>query len=260
MVLVLNHLFSKSLNIYGDYGNVKAIKYLVTNFFKDVELEIYNSELGEDIKEADIYLIGGGQDADQFKVFKDLLNKREFINEEVQKGKIFILICGGYQLFGKYFLDAKNNLIDGLGILDITTEVLSGEVSKRCIGNLIVEMSSEFIKHWNIDTGFSKTLVGFENHGGQTKLLSEIVKPIGKVLSGYGNNFNDGLEGVLYKNVIGTYLHGSLLPKNPHLGFAIVNKALKNKYRLKNKIDFDFNIKNLVIERKAHSEILKRYG
>lgn len=247
MKLKINHLYSKNLNIYGDTGNIIALQYRAKK--RNIEVEILNSELGdESIKEADIYFMGGGQDNDQILVFKHLLKYKDFIKSEVERGKIFLLICGGYQLFGKYFVDANNNFIEGLGILDVETKV--PEVGSRCIGNLIVEMSDDFINHWNINTEFSKYIVGFENHGGQTKLLSKSAKPIGKVIYGFGNNYFDKEEGCMYKNIIGTYCHGPLLPKNPHLADAIIAKAL-NVEALEELQDIN--------ERNAHYYILEQY-
>lgn len=222
----INHLYSKNLNIYGDLGNILALKYRCEA--RNINCEIVNTELDEaEIQEADIYFIGGGQDLDQIKVFKDLLRHKKFIESEVEKGKIFLLICGGYQLFGKYFLDASGNRIEGLDILPIETKAPDDKVTSRCIGNIVVEMSEEFVKNWNIDTGFSKYIVGFENHGGQTFFVPSpnSAKALGKVTSGFGNNSIEKLEGISYKNIIGSYCHGSLLPKNPHLADALIAKV-----------------------------------
>jgi CobQ-like glutamine amidotransferase family enzyme len=248
-IIKINHLYSNNLNIYGDLGNIYALKARAKLF--DLQVENFSNQIGDrSIDEADIYLIGGGQDKDQLLVFEDLLMHKDFIKNEVEKGKVFILICGGYQLFGMYFLDAKNNLIEGLGILDIETKAPDSSVASRCIGNLIVEMSPDFINHWGIATSFSKYLVGFENHGGQTFFSEEKkVCPIGKVISGFGNNSTEKLEGASYKNIIGTYMHGSLLPKNPHLTDAIIRKVANLS------IDSD---NNWDLEQKAHEYILKQ--
>lgn len=248
--LKLNHMYSKSLNIYGDLGNSISLAHHANQL--GIELDIYNTELGEQPQEADIYLIGGGQDEDQILVFEDLLAKKDFIVNEVNKNKIFILICGGYQLFGRFFVDGNGRVIEGLSILDIETKAPDYAVTSRCIGNIIVEMGPEFVDHWSIDTNFSKYIVGFENHGGQTKLLSDQVKPIGIVIKGFGNNSFDRQEGAIYMNIIGSYCHGSLLPKNPHLASAIIRKAFKNQYKqdlTPSDIDFTF-------EKKAHEHIL----
>lgn len=250
-MLKINHLYSKSLNIYGDLGNIIALKYRAE--LRGITAEVIHTELGEEISESDIYFIGGGQDQDQILVFEDLLKRKDFIISEVGKGKIFLLICGGYQLFGKYFLDGSGNKIEGLNILDIETQASDYNVSSRCIGNIVVEMNQEFINTWNIDISFSKYIVGFENHGGETMFLSSKVKALGNVVHGFGNNAVDKLEGGFYKNIIGSYCHGSLLPKNPHLTDALLRKALKNKgitlADLHDKVHF--------IEQKAHYHIIK---
>jgi CobQ-like glutamine amidotransferase family enzyme len=246
----INHLYSKNLNIYGDLGNIIALQYRAK--VHGVECEVVNTEIGdENIQEADIYFIGGGQDNDQIAVFKDLLRYQKFIGEELEKGKIFLLICGGYQLFGKFFLDSSNNLIEGLGLLDIETVAPGPEVKSRCIGNLIVEMNEGFIQNWSIDTTFSKFLVGFENHGGQTNLLSSQVQPIGKVIKGFGNNYASGFEGCMYKNLIAGYMHGSMLPKNPHLADAIIRRAAGIGFEPLEKFDVE-------VEKKAHEFILEK--
>lgn len=247
-IMKINHLYSKNLNIYGDLGNIIALKYRASLY--GIQTEVFSTELGEEsVREADIYLIGGGQDDDQMRVFEDLLRHKNFIESEVEKGKVFILICGGYQLFGKYFLDANGNMIEGLGILDIETRAPDSSVSSRCIGNLVVEITEEFVKNWDIDTSFSKYLVGFENHGGQTFFVSKKVCPIGLTISGFGNNSIEKLEGCSYKNIIGTYLHGSLLPKNPHLTDAIIRKAIGKNFS---------NSTDIEIEKKAHQHILEK--
>lgn len=243
-------MYSKSLNIYGDMGNIISLKYRAER--RNIDLEVVNTEIGGEMIEADIYFIGGGQDKDQIRVYKDLLSHKDFIKSEVEKGKVFLLICGGYQLFGKFFVDGDGNRIEGLNILDIETQALDSTVASRCIGNVVVELNEEFIEKWNINTNFSNYLVGFENHGGQTKLLSDQIKPIGNVVSGFGNNSIDKVEGCFYKNIIGSYLHGSLLPKNPHLTDAVLQKALKNKYGE----TVEFESLEFEIEKKAHEEQL----
>jgi lipid II isoglutaminyl synthase (glutamine-hydrolysing) len=249
----INHLYSKSLNIYGDLGNIIALKH--RSKVRGIDTEVLNTELGEDIKEADIYFIGGGQDEDQIRVFKDLLQKKDFIEKEVENGKIFLLICGGYQLFGKFFVDGNGRMIEGLDILNVETKALDYAVASRCIGNIVVELDTEFIKEWEVDTTFSKFIVGFENHGGQTRLLSDSVKSIGKVVHGFGNNSFDKIEGCVFKNIIGSYSHGSLLPKNPHLVDAFLRKALHAKYNEEVK----FETLPDTLEKLAHENIIKKY-
>lgn len=258
MNLKLNHLYSKNLNIYGDLGNIIALRYKAKKL--GIELEIVNCEIGEEIAEADIYFVGGGQDHDQILVYKDLLRHKDFITNEVNKGKVFLLVCGGYQLFGKFFVDGEGHMIEGLGILNIETKALDTTVASRCIGNIVIELSEEFLTHWEVAKSFSKYIVGFENHGGQTKFLTdtddnknpnEKPQPLGKVLMGFGNNSTDKVEGCFYKNIIGTYMHGSVLPKNPGITNAILEKALINKFKnVRFKPDYE------ELEIKAHEAML----
>jgi CobQ-like glutamine amidotransferase family enzyme len=256
--LVINHLYSESLNIYGDLGNILALKYRGEK--REIGIEIVHTEIGGKMIEADIYFIGGGQDLDQIKVYEDLLKHKDFIKKEVEKGKVFLLICGGYQLFGKFFVDGNGNMIEGLGILDLETKALDANVASRCIGNIVVELNEEFVKAWEIDTNFSKHIVGFENHGGQTSPFAEAsgdssIHEIGNVLVGFGNNSSDKIEGCFYKNIICSYLHGSFLPKNPHIADAILKKALKNKYK-----SFEFKDIDNEMEKSALKEVEIKVG
>ena len=162
----------------------------------------------------DIVFFGGGQDYEQAIVSPDLIElKKSAIDEYIQSGKVFLAICGGYQLLGKYYTTPDGEKLEGLGILDIYTE--GGD--KRFIGNTVIH-----------NEAFDETYVGFENHSGRTYIND--LKPLGKVLVGYGNNGEDGYEGCVYKNTFCTYFHGSLLSKNPELADRILTLALNNKY------------------------------
>jgi hypothetical protein len=259
--IVLNHMYSKNLNIYGDLGNIIALQYHAENL--GVGLEIVHTEIGTKIFEADIYFVGGGQDRDQMLVYRDLLKRKNFLLDELESDKVFLTVCGGYQLFGNYFLDSQNRMIEGLGLLDFETRALDDKVTSRCIGNIVVEMNEEFIKHWGIDKNFSKYLVGFENHGGQT-FLSSGLNVIGNVVRGFGNNTKEKKEGCWYKNFIGCYMHGSLLPKNPHLARTLILKALSFRYSGKPNVhpgsDSGFGqndgLTHLDLELQAHKAIL----
>ena len=168
-------------------------------------------------KDFDIFFIGGGQDQQQILVSNDLqIKKKELINL-IESNVVFLAVCGGYQLLGKYYRAGDGSEIPGIEAVDLYT--IAG--SKRMIGNVLCqeickgEVTSPFI-------------VGFENHSGKTYLGSS-VKPFAKVIRGGGNNGEDGFEGVRYKNVFGTYLHGALLPKNPHLADKLIKLALERK-------------------------------
>lgn len=202
------------MSLYGDVGNLITLKRRCE--WRGICCEIVEVKVGlkATFREADLLFMGGGQDKGQKIVGQDLQNYREEIKELVEQGLPTLLICGGYQLFGKYFKTKDDIYIPGIGILNVWT--VGGD--KRMIGNVIVQ-SEVFGK-----------LVGFENHSGRT-FLGEGVKPIGKVVKGYGNNGKDRMEGAIYKNVIGTYLHGPFLPKNPSVADWLIKKALAYRYK-----------------------------
>ena len=161
--------------------------------------------------------IGGAQDREQRRVADDLREtKGGALAEAVETGLSVLAVCGGYQLMGRYYRDADGTELPGLGILDLWT-VHPGADAKRFIGNVVVE--------WD-----GTTLVGFENHGGRTH-LGPGRAPLAKVVRGFGNNGDDGGEGAVYRNVFGTYLHGSLLPKNPALADHLIALALGGNQR-----------------------------
>ena len=213
--LSLAHLYPKLLNISGDIGNIVAFKKRCE--WRDIELEIteINTKDEINVEKYDIYFIGGGEDTQQELAIKELSKYKESFSLLANKGTIFLGICGGYQLLGKYFENNNKDKIEGLGLLDIFT--ISGE--KRFTGNVTTKS--------NIDC--TSQFVGFENHIGQT-YLENTTKPLGTVSVGNGNNGKDKTEGARKNNVFGTYLHGSLLPKNPHFADLLISLALQNKY------------------------------
>ena len=160
----------------------------------------------------------GGADQEQSILAKDLIQYKDNIREAVKEGVFFLLICGAYQLFGKYYKGVEGNIIPGLEIFDYYTEAILDR-KKRCIGNIVIEVSLNDIK---------TKIIGFENHGGQT---FDIDTPFGDVLLGNGNKFGDNKEGFFLPNVIATYLHGPLLSKNPELSDYIIQYCLKRKYQ-----------------------------
>lgn len=230
--LKLVHLYPKEMNIYGDRGNIITLSKRCE--WRGIELEIINAGLDSaKIPEGDIYFMGGGQDNDMYEVFEDLLkNKKKFIESEVEKNKVFLLICGGFQLFGKYFLDSQGRQIDGLGILPIETKAPGNQVKDRCLGNLLTQIDPDLLNliGSSYEEIISPTLVGFENHSGQTYSTEEDFEALGKVLFGRGNNSEESIEGFRFKNVFASYSHGPILPKNPHLADFFIYQALQNKY------------------------------
>lgn len=233
------HLYPDLLNLYGDRGNIQTLVKRCS--WRNINVNLLEVELKDTIpfEDVDILFIGGGSDREQLLVCNRLKEiKKEFKNYVEQNG-VTIAVCGGYQLLGHYY-KLVNETIEGLCVLDIYTEM----GNKRLIGNVIIEQTIN---------GKATKIVGFENHGGRTYINNH--KPLGKVLYGYGNNGSDKKEGVRYKNVFGTYLHGPLLPKNPELSDLIITEALKNKYN-------DFNelpeLDNTV-ELKAKNYVINRF-
>ncbi|SFU44824.1 hypothetical protein SAMN04487886_10304 [Clostridium sp. DSM 8431] len=214
MELNICHLYPDLLNAYGDVGNILILKDRAER--RGIKVNVINTSLKDDFKadDMDIVFFGGGQDYEQSIVSEDLKsNKREEIKKYIEEGKVFLAICGGYQLLGKYYRAPNGEKLEGLGILDIYTE--AGDT--RFIGNTVI-----------FNEEHNETYVGFENHSGRTYIND--LKPLGKCIYGYGNNGEDGYEGCIYKNTFCTYFHGSLLSKNPELADRMLKIALEKKY------------------------------
>ncbi len=207
------HLYPKLLNLYGDMGNIITLKNRCE--WRGIEVEIAEINIGDSIKNHDLYFIGGGQDKQQEEVATELYFHRADLLAQRDDGAVFLGICGGYQLFGHYYQPHDKDKLKGISLLDAYT--VAG--NKRFIGNVTVK--TDFLS--------PQTLVGFENHSGLTYLDGETL-PLGIVSVGSGNNGKDGHEGARYKNVFGTYLHGSLLPKNPHFADYLIELALERRY------------------------------
>lgn len=212
MKLTIGHLYPDLLNLYGDRGNIQCL--MKRCLWRGIEAETIAFELDDkiDFSNLDIVLLGGGSDREQMLVCEKLKEIQKDFKEYVEQGGVVIAICGGYQLLGNYY-KTDMGTIEGLSLVDMYTE--QGE--DRLIDNIVLQ--SEL---------FDMPIVGFENHGGRTFIGKN--KPLGKVLYGSGNDGKSGYEGVVYKNVIGTYLHGPLLPKNPQLADELILRALKKKY------------------------------
>lgn len=231
----LFHLYPDAMNLYGDLGNVLALKRRCE--WRGIDFEVTDVKVGDrvDLSRADIVFMGGGQDRGQKIVGADLLERGPALVERVEDGMAALTICGGYQLFGQYFRTIDGTEIGGIGLFDAYT--VGGP--KRLIGNVVVDIA-ESSAAW--DPGFTygsatasatdedvRTLVGFENHSGLT-YLGEKMSPLGRVLKGYGNVGDGGAEGGWYRAAFGTYLHGSLLPKNPWFADHLIRCALKSRY------------------------------
>jgi len=236
--LRLAHLYPKELNIYGDYGNVLTIQKRCE--WRGIDIIIDEIKVGDSIKEHDLYFIGGGQDAQQIEVSKELLKNKEVLHKEKNADAVFLGICGGYQLMGNYYQPLDAERLEGIGLLDVYT--IAG--SARFIGN--VTSKTNFIPKNN-------TLVGFENHSGLTYIQGD-TKPVSEVIVGKGNNGKDKTEGARSNNVFGTYLHGPLLPKNPHFADYLISLALKKRYG----VDIELAFLDDTLECYAHSKLIEK--
>ena len=207
-------LYPDLMNIYGDRGNILTLlKRAEWRGFETKLVELSRGTTAQ-MDEVDVFFFGGGQDREQALVYEDLLEfKQPPLEQAVSNGAMVLAVCGGYQLLGHYYQTAEGEKFPGIGMIDLRTE--AGK--KRFIGDVVVDT--------DIETLNPKTLVGFENHSGRT-YLGPKARPLGKARLGYGNNGSDGMEGCLQGTVLGTYLHGSLLPKNPHLADYLIRNAL----------------------------------
>ena len=206
MKITIGHLYPDLLNLYGDRGNIQCLMKRCQ--WRGIEAETIPFELEDEIdfSKLDIVLLGGGSDREQMLVCEKLKEIQKDFKAYVENYGVVIAICGGYQLLGNYY-KTEQGTMKGLELVDLYTEQGEG----RLIDNIVLQSNL-----------FDMPIVGFENHGGRTYIKDN--KPLGKVLYGAGN------EGVVYKNVIGTYLHGPLLPKNPQLADWLISHALEQKY------------------------------
>lgn len=215
ITLTLGHLYPDQLNLYGDRGNILTLQQRC--LWRGIRLKVVELGIGDalDPDAYDILFIGGGQDRDQAPVAQDLYETKSIgLWAAIEDDMPVLAVCGGYQLLAHYYRPANGPDMKGLGVFDAWT-IHRGARAPRCIGDIAIR--------WN-----GQTLVGFENHGGQTYLGT--ARPLGTVLKGYGNNAQDGAEGAIYRHAYGTYLHGSLLPKNPHFADHLIELALKRSY------------------------------
>lgn len=241
--LKILYLYPDILDLYGDIGNIKVLEYRLKKRGYNVKIDEYSiNGKKPDFTKYDLIFAGGGADNEQQILAKDLINYKEDIKEAINEGVFFLLICGAYQLFGKYYKGVDGNIIQGLEIFDYYTEA-TGDRSKRCIGNIIIETNLD-----NIPT----KVIGFENHAGQTYNIN---KPFGQVLYGNGNNVVDNKEGFMDNNVIATYLHGPLLSKNPQLADYIIKYCLQRKYNEEIMLE---EINDL-FEHKCRNQLINRF-
>jgi CobQ-like glutamine amidotransferase family enzyme len=206
-------LYPELMNIYADRGNIAVLRARCE--WRGLGFELAASSLGDPLDPGahDLFYIGGGQDRDQAAVAHDMAaTKRDALHVAAGRGAVVLAVCGGYQLLGHYY-EMGGEQLPGVGLVDLRTV---REEGPRLIGNCAIEADLG---------GGPRVIAGFENHGGRT-YLGDREQPLGRVLAGHGNNGKDGFEGVRRDNVIGTYLHGPLLPKNVWLADRLIELAL----------------------------------
>jgi lipid II isoglutaminyl synthase (glutamine-hydrolysing) len=210
-------LYPDLMNIYGDRGNILTL--LKRAEWRDFDARLIELGRGttEGMDDVDVFFFGGGQDREQALVYEDLLEtKQNPLERAVASGASVLAVCGGYQLLGHYYQTGEGERFPGIGLIDVRTE--AGK--RRFIGDVVVDT--------DLPDLHPQTLVGFENHSGRT-YLGPKAKALGRVRMGFGNNGEDHTEGSIQGGILGTYLHGSLLPKNPHLADHLVTRALARR-------------------------------
>jgi CobQ-like glutamine amidotransferase family enzyme len=215
-VLRVCALYPDLMNIYADRGNLLLLERRCR--WRGIEFELRSSGLGDELDPAgaELYYIGGGQDRDQRLCALDLADvKRDALHEVADRGGVILAVCGGYQLLGRSYQLGEETL-PGVELVDLVTVRATGP---RLIGNVAIEVE--------LEPGVRRVLAGFENHGGRSH-IGPRAKPLGRVLAGHGNNGADGYEGVRDRGVIGTYLHGPLLPKNAWFADWLIQTALRS--------------------------------
>ncbi len=231
--LTIGWLYPDLMSTYGDRGNILC--FIKRCEWRGIKMSILriNSETNlDDLKKVDLVFGGGAQDRQQEIVMRDLKGpKGETIKRLIEKGVPALFVCGAPQLMGQYYEPGFGKRIKGLGIFDMVS-IHPGLSKKRLIGNIIAKVKWENLKTSKEDYEY---IVGFENHGGQT-YLGKKVKPFAKVIYGNGNNGKDKTEGAVYKNAVGCYFHGPLLPKNPQIADYLIEKAIEIKYEKKIKL------------------------
>lgn len=216
MKIVVGHLYPDYLNIYADRGNIAVLSRRAA--WRGHELDVRPISVGEPVNPGahDLLYIGGGQDREQALVAQDLLAKAAGVRESVAEGAAVLAVCGGYQLLGRAYRDLQGADLPGIGLFPFDT--VAGHT--RMIGDVLLECE--------LDPGVRRTLAGFENHAGRTR-LDPGAQPLGRVMAGFGNDGDSGWEGCRVGRAIGTYLHGPLLPRNPWLADWLLAQALAHR-------------------------------
>jgi CobQ-like glutamine amidotransferase family enzyme len=211
-VITIVPVYPALLSIYADRGNVRVLQQRCA--WRGIEHRVEPLALGDDLdpRRADVILLGGGQDRDQVLVADELIRQAPRLREALAEGACLLAVCGGYQLLGHRYHGHQGDDIPGTGLVDL--ETVAG--SSRLIGNVLV------------DCGDGRTMVGFENHAGRT-WLGDGVAPLGRVIAGAGNNGEDRTEGCRAERILGTYVHGPLLPKNPWIADELLQHAVDRR-------------------------------
>ncbi len=236
MELTIGYLYPDLCNLFGDKGNILSLKNRLVRRGIDAKIKEYDIDDAIDFDNIDILYIGACSDKDMKIVLQKLNEVKNSLTDYLQNGKVLLAVCSGFEMLGNE-IKTNEDTLNGLGILDISCRY----GKKRCIGNIVLK--SDTIGH---------TIVGFENHYG--KIDGGKYAPLGTVVSGNGSNADKKIEGIIHENIVATYLHGPLLPKNPALTDYIITKALKNKYD-----DVTLSTIDDEIEIKAHNYIKEKY-
>ena len=214
MKLRICHLYGNLMNTYGDNGNLLMLQHRAKKLGYEVETTLISLEEDFNPDDFDIVMFGGGQDFEQTVVAKDLQNKKEALIQYIEDNGVVVAICGGFQLLGRYYVNASGERLNGISAIDVYT---NGQFPNRLIGDVEI-----------VNEEFGETYLGYENHIGRT-YLGKNMKPLGKVVKGYGNNEEDHVEGCHYKNVFCSYFHGPILVRNQHLADRIIETAAERQ-------------------------------
>ena len=214
MKLRICHLYGNLMNTYGDNGNLLMLQHRAKKLGYEVETTLISLEEDFNPEDFDIVMFGGGQDFEQTVVAKDLQNKKDALIQYIEDNGVVVAICGGFQLLGRYYVNASGERLNGISAIDVCT---NGQFPNRLIGDVEI-----------VNEEFGETYLGYENHIGRT-YLGKNMKPLGKVVKGYGNNEEDHVEGCHYKNVFCSYFHGPILVRNQHLADRIIETAAERQ-------------------------------
>jgi len=214
MKLRICHLYGNLMNTYGDNGNLLMLQHRAKKLGYEVETTLISLEEDFNPDDFDIVMFGGGQDYEQTVVAKDLQNKKDVLIQYIEDNGVVVAICGGFQLLGRYYVNASGERLNGISAIDVCT---NGQFPNRLIGDVEI-----------VNEEFGETYLGYENHIGRT-YLGKNMKPLGKVVKGYGNNEEDHVEGCHYKNVFCSYFHGPILVRNQHLADRIIETAAERQ-------------------------------